>query len=163
MNSIKYGFGTVGKQQTDGVIGRFLSWWWQQICAMKPAFLQRDGRQQSSLVFRVQGQSVQVLHVQNDSVETLGQVGLSKQDDDDALLADRIRQVERQHTPHSLLLPADWVAVLPMSLPQAASSNLEQVLVTSHGGLDERIGEGLVRAEAEHTRGVQAFRLLLGE
>jgi hypothetical protein len=41
--------------------------------------------------------------------------------------------------------------------------NLEQVLITSHGGLDERIGEGLVRAEAEHTRGVQAFRLLLGE
>ncbi len=128
MNSIQHSLRTVGNNQTQGVIGNFLSWWWGELVALRPRAWGPDSARASSLLFEVQEGQLVLRYQQQDASEVLGQCSLESDADIDQQLLDRIRQLDKQQPEHRILLPYDWIAVLPITLPAAARENLQQVL-----------------------------------
>jgi general secretion pathway protein L len=79
-------------------------------------------------LFEVGDGQLTVRYQQQDASEVLGQCSLESDALIDQQLADRIRQLDKQQPEHSILLPHDWIAVLPITLPAAARETLQQVL-----------------------------------
>ncbi len=129
MNSIKHSLRTVRKNQSQGVIGDFLSWWWLELCALRPTAWGSNPAQSSNLIFQLEDDQLVVRFQSQEGNEVLGHYSLTDESvDGEAALADKIRLLQKQQPVQQILLPSDWIAILPVTLPAAAKDNLEQVL-----------------------------------
>lgn len=130
MTSTELPLRTASEPGPTGPVGRFLHWWWGELAALFPGGRSGASEQAAEqLVFRVEGGMLVCRRQGVGEEEELGRVPLDEADaEQDDAFATALRTQRALKREPLLLLPQEWAATLPVTLPAAAKDNLRQVL-----------------------------------
>jgi general secretion pathway protein L len=130
MNSNIFPLRAAAGQDAEGPVGRFLRWWGRELLTLLPGSRAAgEGQAAEQLVFVIEGPMLVCRRHRGGEREELGRVVLGGEDrDQDDALGTALRMQRALKKAPVLLLPPEWVAALPVTLPAAAKDNLRQVL-----------------------------------